>query len=172
MTDLSVHHSSVKQDWQTPDEVLDVVRQCGPIGLDPCTVASNPTGAMLWSTPHDDGLITDWSACIRHVGGNVFMNPPYGRECKAWVAKAIEEGEAGCPIITLTAARPDSRWGQALLSSADAVCWWRGRIRFRGAPHPAPFPSLFAAFNVPLFAETFTPHGVVMVRGGRDGHAA
>ena len=32
-------HSSVKQDWQTPDDVLDVVRQVGPIGLDPCTVA-------------------------------------------------------------------------------------------------------------------------------------
>lgn len=32
---IAVHHSSVKRDWQTPDDVLDVVRLVGHIALEP-----------------------------------------------------------------------------------------------------------------------------------------
>lgn len=157
-------HSSVKQDWQTPDDVLDVVRQVGPIGLDPCTVAENPTGAVCYYTPTADGLAQGWWP-FRTGGWIVYVNPPYGRECAAWVHKAIEEAERGTPIVMLVAARPDSRWGQALLRSANALCWWRGRIRFRGAPNAAPFPSLFACWNCTgAFVRAFEPHGVITQR--------
>lgn len=157
-------HASVKQDWQTPDNVLDVVRQVGHIALDPCTVASNPTGAeVLVPFPAYNGLAVSWR---EHVWrGVAYVNPPYGRECAAWVYKAIEEAEKGTPIVMLVAARPDSRWGQALLHSADALCWWRGRIRFRGAPASAPFPSLFASWNcMGDFCRAFAPHGVITKR--------
>ena len=78
--------------------------------------------------------------------------------------KAIEEAERGTPIVMLVAARPDSRWGKRYWS-ANALCWWRGRIRFRGAPNAAPFLSLFAAFNCAgAFVRAFEPHGVITQR--------
>lgn len=161
---LAVHHSSVKRDWQTPDDVLDVVRRVGHIALDPCTVASNPTGAEVFAHwPAHDGLAEPWRDHVYR--GVCYVNPPYGRECAAWVYKAIAEAERGTPIVMLVAARPDSRWGQALLKSADALCWWRGRIRFRGAPNAAPFPSLFASWNCTgSFTRAFEPHGVITQR--------
>lgn len=39
--------SSQRHDWQTPDAILDAVRKVAPIGLDPCTVASNPTDSCI-----------------------------------------------------------------------------------------------------------------------------
>ena len=164
MIGASVLHSSVKQDWQTPDDVLDVVRQVGPIALDPCTVTSNPTGARHFYTPAEDGLSRSWSTDqFRDI---VYVNPPYGRECAAWVAKAIEEAKRGTKIVMLVAARPGSRWCQDLLTNATIVCWWRGRIRFRGATAGAPFDSLFASFNTAWrFEAAFAGHGVLMLGG-------
>mgnify|MGYP003423451793 CR=1 FL=1 len=67
--------------------------------------------------------------------------------------------------VLLVAARPGSRWGQRLLASADAVCFWRGRIKFRGASAGAPFDSLFAAWNCrSRFVEAFAPHGSILER--------
>jgi len=48
--------------WCTPPEVLERVRRVGPIALDPCTDASNPTGALKYIT-HDSyggGLAREW----------------------------------------------------------------------------------------------------------------
>jgi hypothetical protein len=128
--------SSVKSDWETPDEVLDLVREVfgGEIDLDPCSVKGNPTGAGEHFYPPLDGLAMSWH-------GRVFLNPPYGRALPAWVKKASTER---ADTIGLVPARPDTRWFQdwcAPPTGADAVCFWRGRLTFKGAPHPAPFPS-------------------------------
>ena len=152
--------SSERQDWQTPDEVLDVVRRVGPIGLDPCTVRENPTGARLWAPLGVlDGLSFPWHAVIA-PGEIVYINPPYGRECGAWVEKACAEGAAGAPLVLLVANRLGSAWGQRLLGSGARLCFWRGRIRFRGAPNAAPFGSLFAGWNCDdAFRAAFGPKG-------------
>lgn len=162
MRGAGVLHDSVKQDWQTPDDVLDVVRQVGPIDLDPCTVDDNPTGASAYMTPASNGLTAPW---LSEYPGIVYVNPPYGRECARWIDKAIVEAERGAPIVLLVAARPDSRAGQRLLASAHALCWWRGRIRFRGAQASAPFPSLFASWNcTPRFVAAFRERGEITER--------
>jgi phage N-6-adenine-methyltransferase len=154
-------HSSERQDWQTPDNVLDVIRQVDDIALDPCTVESNPTGADAFLTPEQDGLESNWTL----AAGLVYCNPPYGREVVQWADKAIVEGESGCPLILLTAARPGSRWCQRVMASADVLCFWRGRIKFRGAEHSAPFDSMFAAWNCRRrFVDAFAPHGLIVGR--------
>lgn len=157
----TIHHSSVKQTWQTPDSFLDVVRQVGSIGLDPCTVKTNPTGAAFFYTPKTNGLAMPWWPYA--FGARIaFANPPYGDECSRWVTKAIAEADMGAQIVMLTAARPDTRWGQRLLAACDVACWWRGRIRFRGAEHAAPFPSLVTGFNVKnRFVEAFGAYGEI-----------
>jgi len=73
--------------------------------------------------------------------GLAFCNPPYS-QVALWAAKIAEEAARKIEIISLVAARPGSRWFYRLVwSSAAAVCFWRGRLRFVGAASSAPFDS-------------------------------
>lgn len=129
--------SSARGDWQTPDCVLERVRRVAPIGLDPCTVESNPTGAWSTYTPEIDALKPGVLWWLPDDAGLIYCNPPYGRGIGAWVDKC-REAAAGETVIALLPARTDTRW---FPWDADAICFWRGRLTFRGAPAPAPFPS-------------------------------
>lgn len=132
--------SSKNMNWETPDELLDLIRQLDVIGLDPATTKANPTGAKLIYTPEEDGLVLPWTS-----NGLVYCNPPYGREVKKWVQKASVEAARGAEIIMLLPARPDTSWCQKwVFGTADSVLFWSGRLTFKGAPHPAPFPSMLA----------------------------
>lgn len=158
----SALNSSVKMDWQTPDNLLDLVRQVGPIALDPCTVASNPTCASEFCTPEDDGLGFRWG----ELAGSslIYVNPPYGRELPKWSAKCVLEGKAGCEIVLLTPARPDTRWFQDAASTADALLFWRGRLKFKGAKDAAPFPSALFYWGprVERFRDVFSGKGMML----------
>ena len=145
--------SSVKQDWQTPDELIDMIERFRPIRLDPCTVSDNPVGAEDFFTPADDGLCQDWDM---ERGGLIYVNPPYGRQQSKWIAKAIAESvrrpfqgnKLATEIILLIPARTDTvNWQQGVFNNADAVCFIRGRIKFRGARNGAPFPSALVYFG-------------------------
>ncbi len=157
--------SSARHDWQTPGEILELVRQVGPIALDPCTSADNPTGARMFFTEEQDGLGFHWPDFLRCEGDVVYANPPYGRALAPWSVQFVFQGpliakELG-HLITLTPARTDTGWYDALATSCDALCEWRGRVTFRGAPHPAPFPSALAYWGPRpyLFADIFAPYG-------------
>lgn len=133
--------SSERPDWQTPDVVLERVRKVAPIALDPCTVQSNPVGAARWLTVESalDGLTASWTELAD--GGLVYHNPPYGRALSRWAAKVDVEACDGAEIITLVPARTDTKWFHTLVENARVVCFWKGRIKFRGATAGAPFPS-------------------------------
>lgn len=137
-----VEHRSQRHTWQTPDVVLERVRRVGEIALDPATAPENPTGAKRYITPQDspDGLAADWTA--QAGGGLIFINPPYGRDLgRVWVPKIVEEAAKGARIISLVKASTDTQWFKKLVARAVLVCFWEGRLTFRGAPAPAPFPS-------------------------------
>ena len=76
--------SSARQDWRTPEWFLDLVRQVGPITLDPASAPDNPTKAAIYfarshAAPGPSvyrgtcGLAGGWSRA-----GLAFINPPYG----------------------------------------------------------------------------------------------
>lgn len=150
--------SSEKMDWETPDSFLALVRTVGPIGVDPCTTAANPVGASWFFTPEHDGLKQDWRG-----DGLVYVNPPYGRALIDWARKMRDESERGAEIIALVPARTDTRWFQQYVAQADLLCFWRGRLTFKGAPAPAPFPSLVAYWGrkLELFTTVFQAHGLI-----------
>lgn len=128
--------------WQTPDVVLDGVRRIGPIDLDPCTDETNPCGARTWFWA--GGLETPWMV----VSGLIYVNPPYS-QMAAWAHKcAFESRECGARIIALVPARTDTRWWREATSEVECVAFWNGRLTFKGAPAPAPFPSALLAFNI------------------------
>ncbi len=147
-----VMYSSKNPNWETPNEVLEIIQAYRPIRLDPCTTEENPTRALEWYTPEDDGLSKDWSM---EKGGLIYINPPYGRAIGKWVGKAVKENYSrpftkaiGTEIIMLLPARTDtSYWQYGIFASANALCFVRGRIKFKGAKSGAPFPSAFVYFG-------------------------
>lgn len=151
--------SSKKHDWRTPDEVLDLVRAVDCIELDPCTEPGNPTRALRFFHPlSGDGLEVSWQT---DGVGLVFCNPPYGRALPAWTKKAAEEGK-GSEVILLVPARPDTKWFQENVCQADEILFWKGRMKFKGAKDPAPFPTLLAYWGPApeRFREVFRGCGV------------
>jgi len=120
----SPHELSCKStDWQTPESFLNLVRRVAPIGLDPCTTPTNPTGATRYMSA--GGLTEPW---VCPEGSLVFINPPYGRALKDWSHKITSE--SGCERIALVPARTDARWWHHMVRLADSTCLLRGRIAF------------------------------------------
>ena len=148
-----------REDWGTPQIVIDVLAPLGVIGLDPCGGSQSivPAAQVLSDQFGADGLAVSWSGC-----GLVYVNPPYGRKIGPWVDKMITEAKRGVEIVALVPGRVDTRWFGRLLDASAVVALWRGRLTFLGAPDPAKFPSVVAYLGtkperVKLFADTLEP---------------
>lgn len=159
MADLAPLMASESQEWNTPEEVLRPVRAFDAIGLDPCSNERSIVGAAVeWRMERDgDSLLRCWAGL-----GLVFVNPPYSHHLRAWMAKC---GSSGAEVIALVPARTDARWWQEHAGMADAICFWRGRVRFLGGEASAPFPSALPYWGprVDRFAEVFREVGIVTV---------
>lgn len=138
---MNVHFSSKKMDWETPWELFQTWNLShGPIGLDVCATVENRKCARYFS-PSINGLFQPWE-------GVCWMNPPYGREIGRWIAKAVQEVVTGNAkrVICLLPARTDTSWWHELVLRYGDVHFLRGRVRFEGAKHHAPFPSAIVIF--------------------------
>lgn len=170
--------SSAKSDWCTPACVLDRVRAVAPIALDPCTTRDNPTGAAAICVEHGpmpgdeqigctidvDGLAAAWVKLAD--GGLIYVNPPYGLAIGDWTERCADAGCDEAEVIALLPARTDTRWWAAACVppvSAQAVCFWRGRLRFVGASASAPFPSCLVYWGQRKFrfADAFADAGAI-----------
>ena len=154
--------SSVRQTFNTPEDVLRVIRRFDAIGLDPCSNdRSIVHAATEWRLERDgDSLTRDWRG-----HGLTFVNPPYSRWLKRWMAKC---SMSGAEIISLTPARTDTKAWHSFASTAEAVCFWKGRMWFLDATAPAPFPSALCYWppadgpsRVERFEEIFSTVGLV-----------
>lgn len=155
-------------DYQTPQRVLAPVRDyCGGrIGLDPATTECNPTGASVFFDGQLglDGLTLDWSG-----SGVVFVNPPYGKALRLWLAKIVAQADRNVEILALLpVSRTEQGYMQAVMKTATAVCWVLKRVAFlrpstlqpaRGNPHA----SALWGFNVDRrrFTAAFAGLGLV-----------
>jgi len=129
-----------KDDWETPEYILDAVRAFEPIGLDPCTHEGNPVRAARFYTREADGLEAPW-----HNQGLVFVNPPYSMMAH-WSRAIVRESERA-EIIALVGARPGAKWYARMQLAALGHLEFSGRVRFVGAPSSAPFPSALLYFG-------------------------
>jgi phage N-6-adenine-methyltransferase len=133
--------SSESNEWYTPGHLIEMVRAFygGAIDLDPASsdVAQETVRAVHYYTSETDGLAHEWS-------GDVWLNPPYGDEVAAFVAKAIAEYEAGRvnQVILLVRASTGSRWFQQLIPYP--LCFISGRLRFT---HPDDEHTTSATFS-------------------------
>lgn len=110
----------------TPEYVLEPVRATlgGVIELDPCTLPSNPTGAERFYAPPEDGAELPWSA------STIFVNPPYSKARERWVLRCIDAAVDGASVVLLIPAHTDTRIFQRAMSTAAAIVFVKGRLKF------------------------------------------
>jgi hypothetical protein len=96
----------------------------------------------MFFTREEDGLLLEWF-------GRCWMNPPYGRTIGRWMAKARRMAESGKAelVVCLVPARTDTAWWHENVMRAAEVRFIRGRLKFGGAKHAAPFPSALVIFK-------------------------
>lgn len=135
--------SSELPNWGTPQELFDELNQEFNFTLDVCAEDWNAKCDQFF-TKETDGLSASWGEAT------CWMNPPYGREIKDWMAKAVEEWNAGATVVCLVPARTDTAWWHDY-AMQGRIRFLRGRIKF---VHPdgttkqsAPFPSAIVVFD-------------------------
>jgi site-specific DNA-methyltransferase (adenine-specific) len=162
MTINKALYSSKKEDWRTPRDVLDVVREVAQISLDPCADKDEKNWFACENWTHVESQCPEYGSGSKFI--MAFVNPPYGRKTEEWVyiinSLALDHVDE---IISLLPARTDTQWFKMAWRSSRAYCFWEGRIKFVGAPHPAPFPSVlfYAGPNPHRFCDVFQRKGIV-----------
>jgi phage N-6-adenine-methyltransferase len=150
------HFSSKTPEWYTPQSVIGRVIATfgGEIDCDPCADPNDNVPARVRYTEDDDGLGQTWS-------GDVYMNPPYGRQIGKWVEKAYAEYVDGRAdnVVMLLPARVDTAWWRTAAFSANGIAIIRGRLTFSTFSTPAPFPSavIYLGNDLPAFRKAFAP---------------
>lgn len=131
--------SSASAEWQTPQEFFDRLNAVFHFDIDAAATVENAKCEKFFSIGND-GLLQKWS-------GNVWLNPPYGRQIGAWVKKAFDEVMAGnaSSVVLLLPARTDTAWYHDYCTNG-IVIFLRGRLRFGNAQNSAPFPSMIVIF--------------------------
>lgn len=152
-SDLSVHFSAARGDWETPWKLIGALDQEFHFTLDAAADAGNAV-CTQWYGPgssREDALTEQpWEA------DTIWCNPPYGKLVPAFVEKgkeAILKGTAKT-VVFLLPARTDTKWFHNLLTFGAEIRFIRGRVVFeldgdpildsKGHPVGAPFPSLLA----------------------------
>jgi len=155
------------EDARTPQDVLDRVRQLGPIDLDPCGARGSLVGARVeWrGGEFENGLDRSWRRY-----GLVYCFPP-PRETARWIEKIACEAADGAEVIALLPARPNAQWSQSwLYPTVDALCYWRGRLRCVDEPARSASPRLIAYWGprAEAFRAAFASAGAISL--GADMH--
>lgn len=128
--------------WETPKDFFDKINEEFGFTLDACAM---PFNAKLpnYFTPEQDALKQSWE-------GVVWMNPPYGRVIKDWMAKAVNEWRNGATVVCLVPARTDTAWWHDYAMLGE-IRFLRGRLKFidenGGSQNSAPFPSALVIYR-------------------------
>ena len=130
--------SSAKSDWETPHKLFQMLNEEYRFTLDACASPHNAK-VQEFFTQEQNSLKQRWT-------GRVWMNPPYGRQIGKWVSKAYVESQKCELVCCLLPARTDTAWWHdyCMFGFVQLI---RGRLKFVGAPSPAPFPSAIVVFG-------------------------
>jgi len=118
-------HTVGEETWLTPRWLVDALELPNVADVDPCAPP-----VRHWKTARrhfnkeQDGFNRLWNQ--QHF---YWVNPPYGAECAAWMAKLADHGNG----LLLIFARTDTKAFQDFVfahPNTSAVFFFRGRLRF------------------------------------------
>lgn len=150
MSNITACLSTGKDTWETPQDLFDTYNYLFDFILDAAADEVNHK-VDLWLGPGsgiaEDALAVEWKPWLEK--GNIWLNPPYSRGLQAaFVRKAAQEAkEWGGKIVCLLPSRTDTKLFHEVIWPHADVTFLKGRVTFKGAPAPAPFPSLIAIFG-------------------------
>jgi len=133
------HKQGATVEWATPQKFYDELHKEFNFTLDVCATDENAK-ATEYFTRDENGLEQDWSSDV------CWMNPPYGREIAVWMKKAYESSLLGATVVCLIPSRTCSAWWHDYAMKGE-VRFVRGRLKFGGAQHNAPFPCAVVVFR-------------------------
>jgi phage N-6-adenine-methyltransferase len=135
---MSVHFSSKTDLHSTPQDFFEGYNSQFGFTLDVCATKENAKCKQFY-TKAQNGLIQNWGKEI------CWMNPPYGREIKLWMRKALVASKHGATVVCLVPARTDTEWWHEYAMKGK-IEFIRGRLKFGNAICSAPFPSAVVTF--------------------------
>ena len=138
---MAVHYSSKNNLWSTPQDFFDKYNKIHKFTLDACASREN-FKCDNYYTIEDNSLTKIWH-------GTVWMNPPYGRKIGLWLKKAYDSSLQGAKVVCLIPSRTDTKWWHEYAMNGE-IEFIKGRLKFGGAKHNAPFPSVVVVFNAPI----------------------
>lgn len=146
-----VHFSSQSDLWETPDDLFRRYDRCFDFVLDAAANEVNHK-CSRWFGPGgevEDALTVDWRPILGR--GSIWLNPPYSKGSQApFVAKAqqtVQGTLTGHSIVCLLPARTDTKLFHDTIKPFGRIEFLRGRVKFVGAAHGAPFPSMIVVFE-------------------------
>ncbi len=146
---LKVLTSSERHNWMTPPELFEQLHTHMNFELDPCAEKDNL--GLCFYDKKMNGLTRSWKDMI------CFVNPPYGREQKKWIEKALQEKRS--VSVFLIPARVDTKlWQDVIFKKASKICFLKGRVKFidpttNKKTNSSPFPSALVLFNASFFVK-------------------
>ena len=130
-----------KDKWETPDKIFAPLNREFGFTLDPCCEIHTAKCGKYF-TEAENGLLQDWSGDI------VFVNPPYSRgNIDKWMEKCYHESLWGVKVVALIPVSSSAGWWHKYVWKKADIRFYKGRIRFVGAPFTAPFSSCLAIWN-------------------------
>jgi phage N-6-adenine-methyltransferase len=129
--------------WTTPKDYYAKINKEFDFGLDAAALASSTLVPDNWYGPDHpdfdrrDAFKRKW---VNDTNKPIWLNPPYGRTIKEWMAKAAQEAWVGGVVVCLVPARTDTAWWHEHCIMHE-VRFIRGRLKFGEQKNSAPFPS-------------------------------
>jgi len=124
-------HDGTGDEWYTPPEILDAVRELthdGVIDLDPCYAPGCLTNARhrIDVRQGGDGLRDLWPG-----SGLVWVNCPFS-DVGPWLERCVSASVVR-PVVAMVPMRPETRaWWSHVWGAGGYVIVQRGRVRFVG----------------------------------------
>lgn len=136
--------SSKSTSWQTPPALFLALNKEFDFTIDVAAHAGN-AHCDRYFDKEADALAQSWA------GERVFCNPPYGRELKRWVAKAmIEAQDFGALVVNVLPARTSTIWFHRYCLPHAEIRFLKGRLSFTqggSGRKEAPFGSMVVIFR-------------------------
>ena len=113
----------MKIEWETPQYFFDEINKEFMFDVDVCAVKQNAK-IPNFIDPHLNGLKISWH-------GNCWMNPPYDKTKRNWIAKAYNESQNGNLIVCLLQSiGTDTKWFHKYIMKSSEIRFIKGRIQF------------------------------------------